>query len=206
MNSFIEKAFSSVSRETLERLTIYETLIRKWNPVINLVSANTVPSMIDRHFLDSAQVFSLAGPSWDHWTDLGSGGGFPGMIVAILALEENPSGVISLVESDQRKAAFLRTVARETGVRADVHAVRIEQLKTPGSDVISARALAPLTGLLELACPHLAENGVALFHKGAGWKNELEEARAQWHFDVRSHRSVTNPEAVVLEVKELSHV
>ncbi|WP_251374154.1 16S rRNA (guanine(527)-N(7))-methyltransferase RsmG [Ponticoccus alexandrii] len=174
--------------------------------MINLVSPNTLPTLVERHFRDSAQIFILARRDWRRWTDLGSGGGFPGLVVAILAAGAGLQGRVTLVESDQRKATFLRTVARETGVPADVQACRIEALAPQASDVISARALAPLPDLFSIAHPHLAQNAMALFHKGAGWKKELEQARAEWRFDAKSHTSETNPEAVILEVRELSHV
>lgn len=206
MTAGFEKVFPSVSRETLDRLALYESLLRKWNPAINLVAPSTLTTLVERHFRDSAQVFTLAGMDWRRWTDLGSGGGFPGLVVAILAAGAGHEGRVTLVESDQRKATFLRTVARETSVSAEVQASRIEALAPQACDVISARALAPLPALFRLAHPHLAQSGRALFHKGAGWKKELDDARAEWRFDAKSHTSETSPEAVVLEVRELSHV
>ncbi|MBN7783422.1 16S rRNA (guanine(527)-N(7))-methyltransferase RsmG [Ponticoccus gilvus] len=206
MTPVLEEAFPNVSRETRERLALYDSLLKKWNPVINLVSPSTLTAAVDRHFRDSAQVYGLADLDWRRWTDLGSGGGFPGLVVAILAAGAGHPGRVTLVESDQRKATFLRTVARETGVPVEVQASRIEALAPQACDVISARALAPLPALFRLAHPHLAQNGRALFHKGAGWKKELDDARAEWRFDAKSHTSETSPEAVVLEVRELSHV
>jgi 16S rRNA (guanine527-N7)-methyltransferase len=201
----VAEIFPDVSRETAERLEHYAALLRKWNPAINLVAPGTLDTVMTRHIADSAQVAALAPEGWGHWVDLGSGGGFPGMVVAILAAEQLGKQV-TLVESDQRKAAFLRSVARETGVAARVMASRIEALAPQEADIVSARALAPLPALIGLAAPHLRDGGCALFHKGAEWKKELEEARSQWRFEARSHKSRTHESAVILELKELAHV
>lgn len=109
-----------VSRETSDRLRLLADLLQKWNPKINLVSRSTLETLWDRHILDSAQIFDLVLHPVDHWVDIGSGGGFPGLVVAILAAEKDPAQKTTLIESDQRKCAFLRTVLRETGVSATV--------------------------------------------------------------------------------------
>lgn len=195
-----------VSRETYRRLKTYEALLRKWNPAINLVSHRTLEEAWTRHFIDSAQIFDLAPKTARHWTDLGSGGGFPGMVIAILAAEKAPKMRVTLVESDQRKATFLRNVARETGVGAEVIAKRIEDVPPLGADVLSARALAPLTQLLTYAERHLCPDGIALFPKGAGHQAELDEALETWRFDVHKTPSRTEPGAVILSIGGIARV
>ncbi len=197
----------NVSRETIERLHRYEALLRKWNPAINLVSPQTLTDVWGRHFRDSAQIFDLAKvPDAKIWADLGAGGGFPGLVVAILAAEKRSSLGVALVESDQRKAAFLMTVSRELGLHTRVLSQRIEAIPPLGADILSARALAPLSKLLEFAERHLKPGGTALFPKGAKWREELSEAQKSWSFDVACHASVTDSEATVLEISGVSRV
>jgi len=195
-----------VSRETMERLRAYEALLKKWNPAINLVAKSTLDQAWTRHFLDSAQVFGLAPKGARHWADLGSGGGFPGMVIAILAAERAPDMAVTLVESDQRKATFLQSVAREVGVDASVIAERIEVVPPLGAGVLSARALAPLTALLGFAERHLAEGGAALFQKGAQHDAEIAEALASWRFKVQKTPSKTDTNAVTLSIGGLARV
>lgn len=195
-----------VSRETTERLRSYEALLRKWNARINLVSRTTLDDIWSRHFLDSAQLYALAPPGTRHWADLGSGGGFPGLVVAVLAADEGRDLAMTLVESDQRKAAFLATAGRELGLSLDVRAERIERLPPLAADVVSARALAPLTDLLGFAERHLVAGGTALFPKGATYADELASAKRVWQFSASSVPSKTDPSAVVLKVTEISRV
>ncbi|SMX47093.1 16S rRNA (guanine(527)-N(7))-methyltransferase RsmG [Actibacterium lipolyticum] len=195
-----------VSRETLERLQTYEALLKKWNPAINLVSKTTLNDAWSRHFKDSAQIFELAPTDAKHWVDLGSGGGFPGMVIAIIAAEKAPDMKVTLVESDQRKATFLRTVARETGVTTEVIAKRIEETDPQGADVVSARALTSLAGLFEFAERHLSPKGTAIFLKGATHQQEISDALAKWRFDVQKSVSRTDPNAVILTVGGLARV
>ena len=136
-----------VSRETFARLETYVGLIQKWNPRINLVSRNSLDDLWIRHIEDSLQV-ARAIPMPDRWVDLGSGGGLPGLVAAILAAEESPDTRFTLIESDQRKSVFLRTVARECDLNVQVISDRIEKAKPQKADVLSARALADLTTLL----------------------------------------------------------
>lgn len=192
-----------VSRETLERLTIYVDLIRKWNPRINLVSRNSLEHVWDRHIADSLQIFALA-PEFSHWVDIGSGGGLPGLVAAICGAEEMPEARFTLIESDQRKCAFLRTVAREAGISVTVHAKRIEEAAPQEADVLSARALADLSQLLEFAERHVAKSGICLFPKGASWKKELADARTQWRFDCDAVTSKTEPQAAILKIQGVS--
>jgi 16S rRNA (guanine527-N7)-methyltransferase len=195
-----------VSRETYERLSVYEGLLKKWNPVINLVSKSSISELRIRHFIDSTQVFSLMPEAAKTWVDIGSGGGFPGMVCAIICAEKSPETVFHLVESDLRKATFLRSVARETGVTVRVHSERIEKMEAFNADVLSARALASLDKLLEFSAPHLNENGVALFPKGENYKSELAEAQKSWRFDCVEHQSKTGSNSVVLKIGNIQRV
>ncbi|MEX5727972.1 16S rRNA (guanine527-N7)-methyltransferase [Rhodovulum iodosum] len=195
-----------VSRETFERLEIYAALLRKWNRAINLVSPASLDALWTRHIADSAQVFSLAPEGAETWADLGSGGGFPGMVIAILAAELRPSLAVTLVESDKRKATFLQAVARDTGVAADIRPARIEEVSPLGAEVLSARALAPLIVLLGYAERHLAAGGVALFPKGARHRGEVAAALASWQFDVQTVASRTEADGVILRIGGISRV
>ncbi|MEL6642609.1 MAG: 16S rRNA (guanine(527)-N(7))-methyltransferase RsmG [Pseudomonadota bacterium] len=192
---------TGVSRETLARLQVYAGLLSKWNPRINLVAPATLPNLWQRHFLDSAQVHEAAPQRIGHWADLGTGGGFPGLVVAILAAD-TPTKV-TLVESDQRKAAFLRTVVQAVGVDATVIAKRIEEVAPLAADVVSARALAPLPKLLDLCTRHLAPGGVALLPKGARADAEIAKALETWQFRCEKTPSRTEDGAVILKLSEI---
>ena len=195
-----------VSRETRERLSLYAELLTKWNPAINLVSKSTLPDLWTRHFADSAQLLEIADISMGTWADLGSGGGFPGLIVAILAAEKAPGLKVTCVESDQRKATFLRTVARETGTEVTVLSERIETLQPLGADVVSARALAPLPALIGYAERHLATQGFALFLKGTGQAKEIDLALASWSFQIDTFPSRTDSGAAILKLRSIRRV
>lgn len=195
-----------VSRETRDRLTLYADLLKKWNPAINLVSRTTLPDLWTRHFADSAQLLEIADTPSGLWVDLGSGGGFPGMIVAILAAEKTPALRVICVESDQRKATFLRTVARETGTDVTVLAERIEVLQPIGAQVVSARALAPLPELIGYANCHLAAQGCALFLKGTGQAQETNLALASWSFQIDTFPSRTDSGAAILKLRSIRRV
>lgn len=194
----------SVSRETTEKLDIYYHLLCKWSPKINLVSMNTLTAAGKRHFDDSLQVAELCPAGARTWADLGSGGGFPGAVVAIALAHRGLE--VTLIESDQRKAAFLRTVSRETKTPFKVIAKRIEDIDPLGCDVVSARALASLENLLMYAERHAAPHGIALFMKGSTWESEVDDARKKWRFTCKAHKSVTHPDAAVLEIGGLSRV
>lgn len=195
----------NVSRETEQRLRDFVLLLEKWNAAINLISRSTMGQVWSRHILDSAQIFSYAS-SANRWVDLGSGGGFPGIVVAILAVEFAPNMKIILVEADQRKAAFLRQVGQTLGLSINVIADRIELIASLTADVVSARALAPLPQLCVFAKTHLAPDGAAIFLKGKSCDAEIADARKDWNFSLESHASITDPSAVVLVLKEISNV
>lgn len=194
-----------VSRETVERLEIFVDLFLKWSKRINLSAPSTLAEIWQRHILDSLGLINIQ-PSPKRWVDLGSGGGFPGAVTAIV-LAEQDAGHVDLIESNQKKASFLRQVLRETGARGAVHAVRIEDAAglVEQPECISARALADLSALLSLSSPWLIErNCTAYFHKGRDYRREVDEARGRWVFDLVEHPSRTNPESVVLEIGNLS--
>ncbi len=188
-----------VSRETRRRLQRHLELLAKWNPAINLVAPASLASARRRHLKDSAQLLPLAPASWSRWVDLGSGAGFPGLTVAILCLEK----AITLIESDRRKAEFLRQAASNLGVRPQVLDRRIEDVDLMPPDVLSARALAPLPRLLFLARPLTAPHTVCLFPKGAGWRDEIRVARQSWRFSCEAIPSRTDPEAAVLRITDI---
>lgn len=188
-----------VPRETLDRLAAYEALLRKWNPTINLVSRTTLADAWARHFADSAQLFALVPPGTHTLVDLGSGAGFPGLVLAILGVPE-----VHLVESDQRKGAFLREVARATGAPVTVHTARIEAAKVPPADVVSARALADLSDLLPMAVRILKPGGICLFPKGKTAADELTRAGDSWTMRVERFPSRTDPAATLLRLSDIS--
>jgi 16S rRNA (guanine527-N7)-methyltransferase len=190
----------NVSRETMSALETYAGLLRKWQKAINLVSGATLDDVWNRHFLDSAQLLPLLPQGEGHLTDLGSGAGFPGLVLAILS--GRPT---NLVESDGRKAAFLGEVARATGCagRVQIHAARVEALKPWLSPVVTARALADLTQLLDWASPFLSTASVCIFPKGAKAEEELTAALRVWKMTVERVRSVTDPTGLILRLSHL---
>jgi len=195
-----------VSRETIERLKAYEALLRKWTQKINLVARSTLDDLWTRHFIDSAQIYSLAPHPVTHWADLGSGGGFPGLVIAIMAMEHQSPARVTLVESDSRKCTFLRTVIRETGAPAKVVNARIEETSPLEADVISARALTDLNGLLEFSARHLRSGGTAIFPKGESWQKELAAAQRTWNFSHQLATSETETGPVILTITGVARV
>jgi 16S rRNA (guanine527-N7)-methyltransferase len=194
-----------VSRETQRKLEHFVGLFQKWSKAINLAAPSTLDQIWSRHILDSVQVFQL-NPDPQRWIDLGSGGGFPGVVIAIL-LSEFTDGNVDLVESNQKKAAFLRVCLRECEARGVVHAVRIEQAPAllTRCDVISARALADLDQLCAYALPWAQrnENLRLLLHKGRDYRAEIAKARGRWDFDLVEHNSVVEQDSVVLDISHL---
>lgn len=193
------RAATNVSRETLERLEIYAALLQTWQPRINLVGPSTVPDLWRRHMLDSAQVATLVPKGAETHVDLGSGAGFPGLVLAIMGVAAH----VHLIESDTRKCAFLREVAARTGTQISLHNQRIEKVPPFPADVVTARALAPLAKLLGWAAPFLSQESICLFHKGAKWEDELTDARKDWIMRSERQVSLTDPKAVILCLTEL---
>jgi 16S rRNA (guanine527-N7)-methyltransferase len=198
---FAEKA--DVSRETLKQLIEYKELLEKWQKRINLVSAATLPEFWLRHADDSAQLAPLLPKAARTLVDLGSGAGFPGLVLALMEKRLHTH----LVESDQRKAAFLGEVCRATGLAraVTIHAQRIERLRELKADVVTARALAPLSELLGYAEKILAPDGVCLFLKGARVDGELADARKSWRMNVDRIKSRTDDSGVILRITDLAH-
>lgn len=194
-----------VSRETFDRLALYADLLIKWQKTINLIAPSTVSQIWGRHMLDSAQLMDQVPQSAKSWLDLGSGGGFPGLVCAAIAAETHPDLRVNLVEADLRKAAFLRETARQMGLSVGVFSRRIEDLPPQRVDIVSARALAALTNLCGFAHRHMAASGIALFQKGARHAEELETARQGWQMDVTVIPSVTDAEAVLFRIERLTH-
>jgi 16S rRNA (guanine527-N7)-methyltransferase len=193
-----------LSADTQARFSVYAELLCKWQKTINLVAASTLPQLWTRHFADSLQI-QAAAPEAIHWVDIGSGGGFPGLVIAI-RLAEVPGAKVHLIESDQRKCAFLREVSRETHAPAEIHQGRIEailpQINGP-IDAVSARALAPLPALIDYAAPLIEKGAVGLFLKGEHVADELTALRVADRFtnyDVAAIRSVTSSAAQLLVV------
>jgi 16S rRNA (guanine527-N7)-methyltransferase len=185
-----------VSRETLERLTIHLELLRRWQPAVNLVGLTTLTDPWRRHILDSAQLAVRVPAAANTLVDLGSGAGFPGMVLALLGVRG-----VHLVESNRRKAQFLREVARATGAPVTIHAERIERLQGWPADTLTARALAPLPRLLELAEGFLSSDSVCLFLKGRSVDDELTNAGISWHMVAERLPSLSQPTGVVLELQ-----
>jgi len=196
----------NVSRETIERLDQYESLLQKWNPAINLIGKSTLNDVWTRHFLDSAQAFKIANRPAGHWVDIGTGGGFPGAVVATIAVDAVPDLRFTFVESDMRKATFLRVLTRELGLNAETLTDRVEGLPSLGADILSARALAPLTELLGHAALHLNPDGRAIFMKGGSFQKEVTESLEKWAFQSDEYPSITDGTAVVLSLGEIRRV
>jgi 16S rRNA (guanine527-N7)-methyltransferase len=193
----------AVSRETLTRLDHLVALVAKWSPKINLVSDPRPEVVWTRHVLDSVQLFPLRHAGGDRWCDLGSGGGFPGLVVALIARELSPAMRVALVESDRRKAAFLSFAARELDIEAEIFPERAEKLVPQNADTVSARALAPLPLLLPLVKRHLSADGVALLPKGQRYAAELDEARQRWGFTIDLVPSMISRQSRILRVTKL---
>ncbi len=195
---------ADVSRETLVRFEAYEDLLQQWQKRINLVSRTTLPDVWRRHFLDSLQLRKWVTPGVTG-LDMGSGAGFPGLVLAIAC--DVP---FALAESDSRKCAFLREARRVTAAPAEIHEGRVEALTDGAGDqrfgLIVARALAPVSRLLELARPLLRGDGTCVFLKGEQFADELEMARESWTMDVEEHPSVADPRGVILEIRNPNRV
>jgi 16S rRNA (guanine527-N7)-methyltransferase len=192
---------SAISRETQDRLNLFADLLLRWNRTVNLISRRDEAQVWPRHIGDSLQLIPHISGRPERAVDLGSGGGFPGLVLAIATAIP-----FDLIESDQRKCAFLREAAREAGADVRVIAQRIEATKVKPAALITARALAPLPALLELATPLLGEGGKCLFLKGETADSELTAAAAKWQMRVERFPSQTGPGAAILRLSEIRRV
>lgn len=199
----LRDAAGTVSRETFQKLQRFESEFRRWSTRINLAAPSTLSELWRRHILDSAQLAALK-PDALNWLDLGSGGGFPGAILAIL-LADRDGASIDLVESNQKKAAFLRTVLGMLAAPARVNVCRIEDAagRVSRPQIVTARALAPLSPLLQLAEPWLGGGATGLFHKGREYASEVAESRDAWQYDLIEHVSKIDPASRILEIANL---
>ncbi len=190
----------NVSRETLLDLIRMVDLLKKWNSTINLVGRASVEEVWARHILDSAQMWALRPQNLKTWVDLGSGGGFPALVLAILAKKEAPDVSFHMIESDARKCAYLRNVSRETSLNASIHTIRIEDIEPIKAEVVSARALAPVETLLGYSRHFLSDGAYCLFLKGKSCAREVELARESWCFQSEKIKSRSDEMGSILKV------
>ncbi len=190
---------TNVSRETLERLIRYVDLLTAWNARINLVGRNTLGDVWRRHLLDSAQLYPHLPQGTRVLIDLGSGAGLPGLILSILGVPQ-----VHLIESDARKAVFLREAMRVTGAMASVHAIRIERMKPVVADVVTARAFAPLPGLLEISERFCGAGTICLFLKGESVQEELTNAVKEWKMTPHQSPSLSDPSGCILRLENIT--
>lgn len=184
----------------MEKLDRYEAMLRRWQRAINLVSASTLDQVWRRHFLDSAQLFGLLPHPACSVLDIGTGAGFPGLVLAMLGARD-----VHLVDSDTRKCGFVSQVARETGTRVSVHPVRIEALRAGRFDVVTARACAPLDRLIALAQPHVHADTVCLFPKGQSVARELDTIAVGTRLRVSTIPSLSSPGGTVVRMEGLGN-
>jgi 16S rRNA (guanine527-N7)-methyltransferase len=196
---------SNVSRETEDRIAAFCEMVEQWNNSINLIAPATVLQIAERHVKDSAQLTEFFPPDARSWLDLGSGGGFPGIVVAAYLAADAPNCRVTLVESDRRKAVFLRQAIQRLSLHVNVIADRIESAPGQNADVVSARALAPLPRLIELSMRHLRPGGICVFPKGKNCDAEISDAlRAGWSFSAETHKSKTDPNGVILILRNIA--
>lgn len=191
-------ALSCVPHETHPLFERYASLLVEWNKQINLVSASTIPQLWSRHMADSAQLAPLIPEKTRVLVDLGSGAGFPGLVLAILGVPE-----VHLVESVGKKAKFLAAVVKELKLNVTVHNERAEKIKALQADVVTARAVTALPDLLSMSKPFMGKESLALFLKGEKAEAELTEARKYWTFNCKSKPSQTDASGMVLAISEL---
>jgi 16S rRNA (guanine527-N7)-methyltransferase len=197
-------ALTPVSRETLARLDRFVAVLLKWQEITHLIAPSTVPVLWTRHIADSLQLLGLAPPA-NIWVDLGTGGGFPGLVIAC-ALEGANAGLVHLVEGSTKKATFLREAVAAAGAPAVVHAVRMENFVETfagKADIVTARAVSPLSSLLGQCWPLLKRGTLGLFPKGQDVEAELTEASKCWKMEANLVPSKTDPRARIVMVRAL---
>ncbi len=194
----------NVSRETFEKLELYKSLLLEWQKRFNLVGGKTVENVWERHFEDSAQLFDFIPQKASLLYDFGSGAGFPGMVLAIMASEKTPYLKIKLVESTGKKTMYLNEVASRTNTNVEIINDRIEKIKVEKADVITSRAMTSLNELLAYAYPFCKKETLCIFPKGKKYAEEIKEAQKNWKFDCQIKDSVTSNEGRILLINHLS--
>ena len=189
-----------VSRETMSRLEVYHDMLLRWQRTINLVAPSTLDTAWNRHFVDSAQLFELAPAKARSWLDLGAGGGFPGLVIAAMAIEQRPDLKLTVIESDIRKCGFMREVARAMEIQVDILSYRIADAPKQRANVVTARALSSLSSLIAHAQPHVVQGACLLFPKGESYRAELEAISPHWQIQAETFKSVTDPAATILRL------
>ena len=192
-----------VSRETLNGFYEYKTLLSKWNEKINLVSKNTLVDIWERHFLDSGQIIINVDASGKRWVDVGSGAGFPGLVVALLLRDRKIDCDLVLVEKNPKKSFFLNEVIRKLNLSVEVVNDNIDTLEPLNADILTARAFSELNNLIEIAFRHRKKEGLCLFLKGENYRIELDKTLNYWFFDYDIVDSLSNPSGKIIRVKNI---
>ena len=200
-NEFVKSL--NVSRETLNGFYEYETLLSKWNEKINLVSKNTLVDIWERHFLDSGQIIKHVEASGKRWVDVGSGAGFPGLVVALLLRDRKIDCDIVLVEKNPKKGFFLSEVIRKLKLSVEVVNDNIDTLEPLNADILTARAFSELNNLIEIAFRHIKKEGICLFLKGENYRIELDKTLNYWFFDYDIVDSLSSPSGKIIRVKKI---
>jgi 16S rRNA (guanine527-N7)-methyltransferase len=189
----------NVSRETLDLFLLYAEILAKWQAKINLISGNTIDNVWIRHFLDSAQLYDFVPSGAKTLLDIGSGAGFPGVVLAVMGVKN-----ITLVEADSRKCMFLGEVLRQTGKHANIVNCRIEEFDGGYFDIITARALAPMDKLLSYIKPHFGPSTKGIFLKGEQVDRELTKAKKHWKLEYKTVPSITNNKGSIIMLEKIS--
>ena len=200
-NEFVKSL--NVSRETLNGFCEYETLLSKWNEKINLVSKNTLVDIWERHFLDSGQIIKLVEASGKRWVDVGSGAGFPGLVVALLLRDREIDCNLVLVEKNPKKGFFLNEVIRKLNLSVEVVNDNIYPLAPLNADILTTRAFSELKNLIEIAFRHRKKDGICLFLKGENYRIELDKTLNYWFFDYDIVDSLSSSSGKIIRVKKI---
>ena len=193
----------NVSRETIDSLCEYESMLSKWNSKINLISKNTFTDIWNRHFLDSGQIIKHVDASRKRWVDVGSGAGFPGLVVALLLRERKIDCELILVEKSTKKVFFLNEVIRKLDLKVKVINDDIGTIDPLRADILTARAFSELNNLIQIAHVHRKASGICLFLKGENYRFELDKTLNYWFFDYDVFDSLSNPSGKIIRVKNI---
>ncbi len=200
-NEFVKSL--NVSRETLKSFYEYEALLSKWNEKINLVSKNTLVNIWERHFLDSGQIIKHVEASGKRWVDVGSGAGFPGLVVSLLLRDRRIDCELVLVEKNPKKGFFLKEVIRKLNLSVEVVNDNIDTLEPLNADILTARAFSELNNLIEIAFRHRKKEGICLFLKGENYRIELDKTLNYWFFDYDIVDSLSSSSGKIIRVKKI---